>query len=913
MKKTICIVLALIMALLIFPVCAKDTVLTSADVAFTSEVRVESGTITYFGKGRYFGFKDVDLSEINSITVAVTSNMPDNSNGETLAVILDDPYKGTHIGNIILTKQGDYQAKGSITPVSGVHDLYFYCIYGFSLSNYIKISRITLSSESYINPASKEKVADSFVRDLYQDTWAATDSMGRKVADYEETGGLKSGKREVGMAFWNWHGTNPNNRAIVIPEFLEKYPDAKYNYHDKNWDSRGYFYWGRSVYGFYNSADYWVYRRQADLLGSAGVDAVFLDYTNGGMTFLPMLTVMVEAFRDAKREGVDSPKISCFTGRSYEMMTRLSESLYFHCFVENDYSDVWYYRDSKPFIMGSSSPKQDLASNLLSDAEGLTSIYAKQLAVEVGNYFSNRAAGQRNLNDTGWMWLECFPQALRNCDENGRPEFVTVGASVNQTPYTKVGSHDVFSNPDSKSRGYSEVFGEDYSEKGMRMAYFFREQSALALEADPEFAFVGQWNEWTAIRNEKYQSYENAFVDTFDYARSRDFEPNDGPLKDDYYNLMVDFVRKYKGSRKAPALSGMKSIDVNGDASEWAKVGPQFLNSSQSLERDSYGYADENGNPTHYTTTVNNAVKMSKVTYDDENIYFMAECENDIKRGGVGFMNLYINIDRNYATGWEGFDFAVNLTGEGIVSECKENAWSWKNIADAKASVSGKVIQIAIPRSVLGETDAVDFEFKWTDSVDCGGNFMKFYSEGMTAPIARFNYVATEIEQTALSAEEREALNGTSVLKAENPKMVVSGGKMYVYEPDIRITPFEMNGTLYVPQDTINEIMGYGRTKTEYSPVRNIFYSYHFDLSDDLGSVINYTWTYCAPDSMEVRVNGKLKTLSAPVIIKDGMIYVPLSFIKDCYGINAEPLGGGTYLLGSADRAAVDAAVSYLG
>lgn len=913
MKKTICMVLALIMALLIFPVCAKETVLTSSDVEFTLDTVVKSDSITNLKKGGYFGFSKVDMSGINSIEATVKANLPDLSTGETLAVILDDPYNGTHIGNIVLTKRGEYQAKCNITPVSGVHDLYFYCLYASEVSSYIFISQIKLSSENYVNNSASEKVEDSYVKDLYQDTWTATDSMGRKVADYEETGGVRDGKREVGMAFWNWHGVDPNRRAVVIPEFLSKYPEAKDDYNDPNWDSRGRFYWGRPIFGFYNSTDYWVYIKQADLLGSAGVDVIFLDYSNQGRSYLPILSMMVEAFRDAKKAGINVPKISCFNFRNYAMNTSVAESLYFHCFVENDYSDIWYYRDGKPFILGNTPKSDSLASNLIADAESSKSTYAKELAVEVGNFFSNRATGHRNITTTGWQWAESFPQALRNCDENGKPEFVTVSAARNGAPYTPIGEHNVFSNPDTRSRGSSEMFGEDYSEDGMRKAYFFREQSGLALAADPEFLFAGQWNEWVALRNENYQGYENAFVDTFDYARSRDFEPNDGPLKDDYYNLLVDLIRKFKGARKAPVLSGMKSIDVKGDVSEWEGVGPEFLNSSQSLERDSYGYLDENGNETHYTTKINNAITVSKVTFDDEKLYFMAECENDIKRGGEGFMNLYINIDRNYATGWEGFDFAVNLMGEGVISECKDNAWSWDNIGNAEVSVSGKVIQIALPRSVIGETGTVDFEFKWTDSVDCDGDFMKFYSEGMAAPIARFNYLATQIEQTALQSEYREALSGVSVLKAGNPKMVVSGGKMNVYEPDTRIAPFEMNGTLYIPHDTLNEIMGYGRTKTEYSSVRNIFYSYHYDYSDDFKEAINYTWTYCTPGSYEVRVNGKLKTLSASVIIKDGTIYVPLSFIEDCYGIKTEALGDGAYSIGLADKAALDAAVLYLG
>ena len=46
----------------------------------------------------------------------------------------------------------------------------------------------------------------------------------------------------------------------------------------------------------------------------------------------------------------------------------------------------------------------------------------------------------------------------------------------------------------------------------------------------------------------------------------------------------------------------------------------------------------------------------------------MAKTEKDIKKGTENWMNLFINIDRNKATGWEGYDFAVNVGGEGVIS-----------------------------------------------------------------------------------------------------------------------------------------------------------------------------------------------------------------------------------------------------
>ena len=79
------------------------------------------------------------------------------------------------------------------------------------------------------------------------------------------------------------------------------------------------------------------------------------------------------------------------------------------------------------------------------------------------------------------MWLEKFPQVLRDVDkETGRAGFVAVGCALNESTVFGVDVTGVFSDPYNKGRGYSEAFGEDYSPEGKRMAYFFREQSAFA-------------------------------------------------------------------------------------------------------------------------------------------------------------------------------------------------------------------------------------------------------------------------------------------------------------------------------------------------------------------------------------------------------------------------------------------------
>ena len=316
----------------------------------------------------------------------------------------------------------------------------------------------------------------------------------------------------------------------------------------------------------------------------------------------------------------------------------------------------------------------------------------------------------------------------------------------------------------------------------------------------------------------------------------------------------------------------------------------------------------------HYTTNVDNAILSAKVSYDAENFYFLATTKEAVNENSKGFMNLYINADRNRATGWEGYDFALNVEGKGVISKATGNAWAWANVGTAVTKVNGNNYMAVIPRSVLGETGTVDFEFKWTDSIDHKGDLLKFYVDGSSAPYGRFNYLYTEIQQTTLSANERAALKGTSIRKAGAENMIVSGAKMDIYEKNTRVRAFEMNGTLYVPGDIFEEIMGFGRAKVEYDPNYNVFFTHHFDLSENEQSIVNYIWTVSALDSTEVRVDGAVKTMSAPVIAKDNMVWAPISLLADCYGWNVQNLGNGVYTVSenAPDLNTVNAVLSHL-
>lgn len=415
-----------------------------------------------------------------------------------------------------------------------------------------------------------------------------------------------------------------------------------------------------------------------------------------------------------------------------------------------------------------------------------------------------------------------------------------------------------------------------------------REQAAQILDTDPAFVYVDGWNEYSSVRNRNYQGCENAFVDQYDDENSRDIEPTSGALGDSYYNLLVDFVRKYKGVRPVRTAGAEISIDISGSSDQWASVTPEYINLSNGIERNGTLIGGK-----AVKTSVPNTIRRAKVARDSENIYFYVSTEKSIDTTPSELLHLYINTDRNYATGWEGYDFAFG-TDKGYVSKYENGAWN--KLESAEYTVSDNVMQVKIPKSVLGLTSPVNFEFKWVDSAGelSSGNILDLYKNGSSAPLGRFNYVYTEVEEASLTHSEREALSDTVILAEGENKMIVDGAKVDVYEADTRIAPVIRNSTLYIPLKTVEETM-YGESKTEYDSARNLVYVKAFKLSDR--EITDYKWTYSVIGSLDVRINGVLSTLTNPVIAENGIVYIPVTYLSDTLGWTLTE-SDGLYILG---------------
>ena len=84
--------------------------------------------------------------------------------------------------------------------------------------------------------------------DLYQDTWVATDALGRTMPGYDDVGTVKTDQRRVvGIFYITWHTQNLANMPAPydadVTKVLQADPNARFQADKPNW-KRGSYHWG---------------------------------------------------------------------------------------------------------------------------------------------------------------------------------------------------------------------------------------------------------------------------------------------------------------------------------------------------------------------------------------------------------------------------------------------------------------------------------------------------------------------------------------------------------------------------------------------------------------------------------------------------------------------------------------------
>ena len=140
----------------------------------------------------------------------------------------------------------------------------------------------------------------------------------------------------------------------------------------------------------------------------------------------------------------------------------------------------------------------------------------------------------------------------------------------------------------------------------------------------------------------------------------------------------------------------------------------------------------------------------AKVARDSENVYFYVETADELTSPkDRNWMMLFIDVDRDKSTGWNGYDIIVNRQSPGkkkaIVEKNVGNRWEWEKVAECPYVAKGNHLEIEIGNEILSlRNKKIDIEFKWNDNMQENGNIMDFYVNGDTAPGGRFNFLYSE-------------------------------------------------------------------------------------------------------------------------------------------------------------------------
>ena len=299
---------------------------------------------------------------------------------------------------------------------------------------------------------------------------------------------------------------------------------------------------------------------------------------------------------------------------------------------------------------------------------------------------------------------------------------------------------------------YDEYWVSEHAPEGI----FFEEQWSDAHKYQPPVLCITGWNEWKAGAWYVTKDMVNAgfkfqgvpckendmyFVDEFNTEFNRDLEPMKGGYTDNYFYQMASHIRKYKGMKPMPEASPAQTVSIDGKFEEWAGVSPAFADfEGDVVHRNNVG-APKGTN--YVNETGRNDIVEARVTYDNDNVYFYVKTARPITSyTDPDWMYLYIDADKDKTTGWEGYDYLINreVKSDKKTTLMKRVADGWGEAIEVDYICSGNQMEIAVPKSAIGQKEKPDFYFHWHDNIGTIDDLQSFFVNGDSAPERRYNY-----------------------------------------------------------------------------------------------------------------------------------------------------------------------------
>jgi hypothetical protein len=556
--------------------------------------------------------------------------------------------------------------------------------------------------------------------DVFADTWVATDSLGRSLPTFADVGPPRA-DRQVGLFYFLWVNNGFSNKQNIPVQDITKI--LAENPRNPKWGPPGSFhFWGEPELGYYTIDDPFVLTRHRSMLTAAGIDTLFLDQTNA-LVYPDEMLALCENLEQGRLQGLPVPKIA---GIHNSYPERSVPKLYDALYAPKKYPELWFKWLGKPLLL--SNPET--------------------LSPAMKDFFTIRHtwawSDQEWFGDgrDKWTWVDWAPQKAGWHESPDKPEQVSVciaphpldgkGRSASVERDSPIVTAD-------KLRTNEGIYAEG--------------QWKHALKVDPPLIFVTGWNEWVAQRQiwgkphkparmayEKLGKGDTYFVDQLNHEFSRDAEPMKDGHGDNYYYQLVANVRRYKGVRP-PVVPVAQPITIDGSFADWTGVLPEFRDfQGDTLHRDHIGW---NKTLRYKNTTGRNDIVRAHVSPEKDTVAFHVTCAADISPStDANWMRLYIDVDQNSKTGWNGYDLIINRsspTAAGLSVHLIEDGKS-SELDRVAYAVKGTDLEFALPRSLFGSAAELRFDFKWADNQQKEGDIVEFAVNGDAAPDRRFNY-----------------------------------------------------------------------------------------------------------------------------------------------------------------------------
>ncbi len=564
-----------------------------------------------------------------------------------------------------------------------------------------------------------------------------TDDFGRVILPVD---GKVNDDRYVGMFYFLTLGQHVNHTGIYdinLITYEGTYNKAFTHFNTPITPVGSAHFWGEPVWGYYNSCDPWVMRKQIEMLTMAGVDFIVLD-TSNNVLYENVTEVLFEILLEYQNAGWNVPRVVYYLGKhDLGADTNVFKQVYKIFYEKDTYKSLWFCPNDpqKPMIVA--------PDNVIAKLRASSDAHEKMLA----EFFDFRvtqwpiaAPVNEPVYEYGAPWISFeYPQT---------PQEGWINLSIAQ--HVTVNMTDT---QNSRGRGWhpiKKVKGKwkgENDHENWRQNLNYQAQWNTVLDMTPEqraedarFVFLTGWNEWVA---EKIRMGNGTYytVDTFNAEYSRDIEPSRSSGMKDYAYFQT--IMNIHNDNFAPAVHyeyPATTPDITTDDAVWASAPTYRDFTGECADRNFKGMA---GDLVYTDTTGRNDIDTVSVLRDGEYLYFRISCAQEITaytEGDTGWMNLWLKTTHAKGELLCGYEYVINREVSGNKSAIL--AANGQSVGEADVNVLGKVMILRIPLSAIGlDENNYQIEFKVTDNVqDMENDPLNLYSTGDAAPVGSLNF-----------------------------------------------------------------------------------------------------------------------------------------------------------------------------